>query len=195
MSRIPPFRLLAAALVATPFALGAQTSAALPFHAGQWAIEFSGTQDSGNLGFLRFTSPSSAWLIAPGLVVATGQRDAGGGDEDVSFLGVDLRVGRRGYRALGTSVVSFLGLGLHGQRTSQEEESDAGDFSTRFWSAGVYGELGGSYFFTPRFALGASATAELAYGKENIETGFGSADQSATTFAFPATRVMVTLAF
>ena len=197
MNSTLPVRLAAAALLAatTPVALHAQASGALPFRPGQWAIELSSTEESGNLGFLRFTSPGGAWLVAPGIVVANGESEGAGGDSDVSILGLDLRLGRRGYRALGSDVVSFLGLGLHGQRSSIEEDDGGGEVSITDWSAGVYGELGGSYFFTPRFGLGASATAELGYLKSTFDAGAGESEQSSFTFSFPETRLLVTIAF
>lgn len=192
-----PVRLVAAVAIAavTPVALQAQTSSALPFRAGQWAIELSSTQGSGNLGFLRFTSPGGAWLIAPGLVIGTGESEGAGGDSDISTLGFDLRVGRRGYRALGGDVVSFLGLGLHGTNTNIEESASGTDVSANEWAAGIYGELGGTYFFTPRFGLGASATAELSYANSTFDAGFGESEDTQITFGFPATRVLVTIAF
>lgn len=188
-----PVRLAAAALIAavTPVALHAQESSALPFRSGQWAIELSGTQGSGNLGFLRFTSPGGAWLFAPGVVVSTGES----GDSDVSVFGFDIRAGRRGYRALGASTVSFLGLGLHGERTSLEDDDVGGESTSTDWTAGIYGELGGTYFFSPRFGLGASATAELAYLKSTFEFAGAESEQSSVTFAFPSTRLLVTIAF
>lgn len=190
-----PVRLAAALLVAAAPVLNAQESSALPFRAGQWAIELSSTQESGNLGFLRFTSPGGAWLIAPGLVISSGESESAGGDSDLSALGVDLRLGRRGYRALGGSTVSFLGLGLHGARTSFEEDAGGAEATVKEWSVGVYGELGGTYFFTPRFGLGASATAELSYGNSTLDFGTGESEDTSTTFAFPATRLLVTIAF
>lgn len=197
MQIISPVRLAAASLlaVAAPVALHAQESGALPFRAGQWAIELSSSQGSGNLGFLRFTSPGGAWLVAPGVAIRSGESEGSGGDSDVSALGLDLRLGRRGYRALGGSTVSFLGLGLHGARTSFEEDAGSTEASVKEWSAGIYGELGGTYFFTPRFGLGASATAELAYGQSTFDAGFGESEDTSTSFSFPSTRVLVTIAF
>ena len=195
MKLTSPVRLAAALLVAAAPALHAQESSALPFRAGQWAIELASNQESGNLGFLRFTSPGGAWLFAPGLVISSGESEGSGGDSDLSALGVDLRLGRRGYRALGGNTVSFLGLGLHGVRTSFEEDAGGTEATVKEWSAGVYGELGGTYFFTPRFGLGASAMAELAYGKSTLDAGFGESEDTSITFAFPQTRLLVTVAF
>ncbi len=190
-----PVRLAAALLVAAAPALHAQESSALPFRAGQWAVELSSNEESGNLGFLRFTSPAGAWLIAPGVAISSGDSECSGGVSALSALGLDLRVGRRGYRALGSSTVSFLGLGLHGNRTTFEEDAGGTEATVEEWAAGVYGELGGTYYFTPRFGLGASATAELSYGKSTLDAGFGESDVTSMTFAFLETRLLVTIAF
>ena len=162
MSSARSFRLVAAAmLAAAPSLVHAQESDALPFQAGRWAIEVSSQQELGSLGFLRFTSPGSAWVIAPGVVLGRGeasQDDPFGGTEeaDISTLGFDLRLGYRSYRPLGRSVVSHLGVGVLGATTSDEAEfSDGTSAETKTTSFGTYGEIGGSYFFTPRFGLGA----------------------------------------
>ncbi|HEX6059036.1 MAG TPA: hypothetical protein VFZ11_08475 [Gemmatimonadaceae bacterium] len=199
----PPARLVAAALVAAaaPLTLHAQASDASPFEAGRWGIELSSEEDLGSVGFLRFLSPRGALLIAPGIIVGSGeisQTDPFGGPEetiDISTLGFDLRVGYRSYRPLGRGVVSHLGLGALGQMTTQEEEAPDGttaESTTR--SFGAYGELGGSYYFTPRFGLGASAVATFTVDRLEDDT-FGDFAVEAWTFAMPQTRLIATIVF
>lgn len=202
MALAPTIRLLAAAaLVASPAALEAQEPDALPFQSGHWAIELSSQQERASLGFLRFTSPRGAWIIAPGLIVGQGdatQEDPFGGTEetDISTFGFDLRLGHRRYQPLGRGVVSHLGLGVLASMARLEAEfSDGTSSETDESSYGAYGELGGSYFFTPRFGLGASATATLTYDRSE-DTGFGAPIEiSAWTFALPQTRLLVTIVF
>jgi hypothetical protein len=191
---------MAAALAAAPAALHAQESDALPFQAGRWAVEVSSQEELGSLGFLRFTAPGSAWVIAPGIIVGraeASQEDPFGGteDADISTLGFDLRLGYRSYRSLGRSVVSHLGIGVLGATRSDEAEfSDGTSADTKTTSFGPYGELGGSYFFTPRFGVGASATASLTYDRVE-DTSFGDVEIDGWTFALPQTRLLVTIVF
>jgi hypothetical protein len=204
MSLAPSIRLLAVAALAAgaPAALRAQETDALPFQPGHWAIEVSNQQeDLTSLGFLRFSSPGSAWLFAPGIVLGTGeirQQDPFGGPEteaDLSTLGLQLRVGYRRYQALGRGVVSHLGLGVLGQMVSTELEDDAGTSTEESTNAyGAYGELGGSYFFTPRFGVGGTAVASLVHEHQESEA-FGSIEGDAWTFALPAARFHVTIVF
>jgi hypothetical protein len=202
MSLAPSIRLLAVAALAAgaPAAIRAQESDALPFQAGHWAIEVSSQQELGSLGVLRFTSPGGAWLVAPGIIVGRGeasQSDPFGGTEevDLSTFGVDLRLGYRAYRPLGRGVVSHLGIGVLGaMRNDEAEFSDGTSADTKTTSFGTYGELGGSYFFTPRFGLGASAIASLTYDHAEDST-FGDLEVDGWTFALPQTRLLVTVVF
>jgi hypothetical protein len=155
---------LAAALLTTAPVLHAQQSEPLMPRSGSWGAEaVYGGANSANL--LRFSSPTAAWLAGLSFNVVRQTDDASGfpGAVNQSYLlgSVDARVGRRWWRGgAGEHVRPLSGLGLLGGLSSGS--------GLQSWSAGGYGELGATYFFSPHVSLGATGEVAAGYSHERF---------------------------
>jgi hypothetical protein len=139
--------------------------------AGSWGAEVVlGTYPGATL--LRFSSPTSAWLVGATFNVFRQTTD----ESATVFPGtttrttrvaanVDARVGRRWWKGddTRTKLRPFSGLGLLGGYGHQP--------SQRSWSAGAYGEVGATYFFTPHLSLGASGELAMSYAQHRFDYG------------------------
>lgn len=127
----------------------------LPFRAGQWGVEFLVDDGTAGVGALHFRTPRRAWLLDAS--VAANWYDAEssviGNQSGVSVF-VRVRAGPRRYRPIAAGAAAYLGFGL----TGGYGWARAGDYRRQVWDTGVFGELGGVYFVTPRFSLGAQVS-------------------------------------
>lgn len=157
------FKSLVLALSLIPPGLCAQE-----FHAGQWGVQFGGGLSLPSIGFMRFTSPRSAWLLNFDFngTFLTGTRTAVGSSSDtedrtVAFFG---DVGRRFYQDLRQKVRSFQSVGLRGGYINRKFTVGPGsDVEQKQWFAGVMGELGAAYWVTPSLSIGGSASVSTGY--------------------------------
>ena len=154
------------ALLLVPAAAAAQTPApadsAGPRSGTRGAEVAIGEFASGRL--LRFTSPTAAWLLGADFVVIRESAEQslpfGGTDDDTrTSVRVAARAGVRGYREPGRALRPFTGAGLTGTilRPGPGFQS---------WDAGLYGELGAAYFFSPHVSLGAVGELSVGYGED-----------------------------
>lgn len=157
----------AALLTAAP--LHAQQTLDSPApRAGSWAAE-AVYGDGLGANLLYFSSPTSAWLTGLSFNVMRETQDVltfpGGNTTETGYSGyVAGRLGRRWWN--GTSSERFRplrGVGLLGSLNSSP--------SFRRWDAGAYGELGGTWFFTPHLSLGASGQLSAGYEHQRMPSG------------------------
>jgi hypothetical protein len=154
-----------------PFSLCAQDSssrgAVTPFRRGQWAAQFQ-VGSSTSLGFVKFRSPTRALVVDLRLSGGHGETNVSD-SSGTRFAGVhsdaitQLRFGSRRYRAGTTKLVSHYTFGLlagfdHSVTTSSGQKSQSNG-----WTAGLFGDVGGTYLVTSQLGLGALATASLSY--------------------------------
>ena len=148
----------------------------IPFHQRQWAAQFGGGTSFLSLGFLRFTTPSHAWLVDFHFNGGHSHHYAYANDTLTaqgfsSVANVNTRVGRRFYQTHGKAVVSFQTLGLLGGFAHQCSESTPPSFGacTNGWTAGAFGEIGAAYMVTRRFSVGGAGTLAFSYERSTTK--------------------------
>jgi hypothetical protein len=167
-SRLP----LLPAFVVLPVSLFAQDSTVntevTPFRRGQWAAQFQVGSSFASLGFLKFRSPTRALVLdvrvsgshSESLVTDTaGTRFAGLS----SNLLTQLRLGWRRYDAGAPKVASHYTLGVLVGLDHRASASRSGTFEVNGWTAGLFGDVGGTYRVTSQLGLGALAGVSLSY--------------------------------
>jgi len=163
---------LLAAVVVLPLSLFAQDSASrpdnTPFHRGQWAAQFQAGFGFASLGFLKFRSPTHALLLdvrVSGSHSESMVTDTAG----TRFVGLNSnaftqwRFGWRRYGAGKTKVVSHYTLGVLAGFDHRASAGPGGAVEDNSWTAGLFGDAGGTYLVTPRLGLGALAAVSLTY--------------------------------
>lgn len=167
-------------MLAAPLSLTAQDSTARPlspFRRGQWAAQFQAGTSFGSLGFIKFRSPTRALVVD--LFVAGGhgetlRSDSGGTNQ---FIGVSsnanlqLRFGWRRYGGdgVGVKVVSNYTFGISAGLNHNASSASGLSEETNGWRAGIFGDVGGTYLLSPKFGIGALASASVFY-QNNIST-------------------------
>jgi hypothetical protein len=180
---VPSPKLVSLVLLAAPVALTAQESPiadSTSFRRGQWAAQFGGGLSLATLGVLRFTSPRSAWVfdvqLSGGHSHSTVTAPTVNGDTTRESFASDariaLRVGRRFYRDArnGGPVAPFVGIGVLGGFTHSASGDYSGGFESDGWTAGTFGELGGTYRVTDHLSLGAGAEVGITYGRSKARS-------------------------
>ena len=207
--RLAGFAALASFAAAAPLAAqGSDTSAALPFRAGQWATQFGFDGSFLSAGALRFRSPRTAWVIdafaavnrwtydsPPSAVDVTEERDG-------TDIGAALQLGMRRYRAIAPRANAFSSVGLHGRTFVSRTAllSSPGLYTQRSGAAGLYGEVGATWMVSRNLGLSGATQLIATYNWESYEqpSGFGeSAKLEATGYGLQLarTRLMVTVFF
>jgi hypothetical protein len=157
--------LVLSALSFLPVTLCAQDDSA--FHAGQWALQFGGGANLFSLGALKFTSPRSATLVDVDLyaVIVNGHRTdfSGTAESDDKVTQLNVRLGKRSYRAPHGKIVSFHSLAIEGGYYGRLLDFQFGRARIRQWNAGLYWEVGAAYRVTPSLSLGGSASVSAGY--------------------------------
>lgn len=172
---------------------GAQSAAAspsdsLPFRAGQWGAEF-GLGSYTSVGFLRFRSPSRAWV---GTVAGDYTRQSPDGDvPDRTSSRFDLTAGHRWFRAVLPDVSQFVSLGgvvgLQRFETGLPSSGfpDQGPILTTSSRssafAGLVADVGAQWMVTPSLALGAKWGAQAVVGRERERLSSGSSASTELT--------------
>jgi len=134
----------------------------LPFRRGQWGAEFSIDDGMFGLGVLRFRSPRTALVLNASVGASWAETEGLGGGEgpqSETSIFVSVHAGPRRYRPIVTAAAAYVGTGLTGSYSWGED----GNSRRRMWRAGVFGQLGGVYFVTPRFSLGARVEASASF--------------------------------
>lgn len=150
-----------------------------PFRAGQWAAQFTGGSFA-SLGVLKFRSPTRALVLD--VRVSGGHQEDFASDSLISIrsqASIDLRLGRRVYRAVADKVVAQHSLGfLVGFDHFVQASPILGSATSNGWSTGPFIELGGVYLITPHFGIGATGTASITYSRSGGRS-FGGTKTSA----------------
>ncbi len=140
----------------------------LPFHRGEWAAQFAGGGNFSSLGFLKFRAPKQALVLD--IRVGVGHSEELRTDSTGTHFGVadshaniSLRFGWRRYHAVGPKVAAYHSLGLLGGFGRSVAWTLATRSVANAWTAGVFGDIGGSYFLTPRLSVGATISADIHY--------------------------------
>jgi len=140
----------------------------LPFHRGEWAAQFAGGGSFSSLGFLKFRGPKQALVLDTRVGVGHSEElrtDSTGTHFSVadSHANVSLRFGWRRYHAVGPKVAAYHSLGLLAGLNHSATRFPGGRNTSNAWTAGVFGDIGGSYFLTPRLSVGATISADIHY--------------------------------
>ena len=125
------------------------------------------------LGVLRFTSTASAWLLDARVsgqhTHADDRFPTASGDTTISGFSsnasVSFRAGWRFYRSVSREVLSFLSLGLLGGFTHFAQGFDRSVREDNGWSAGAFGEIGGTYLLNPHIGIGLTADVAVTYNR------------------------------
>jgi hypothetical protein len=192
MPTTPSLRPLLAAsiLVLAPSLLAAQETAVrdtLGPRAGRWAAELGvGPDLSGTL--LRFRSPATAWLFGVEASFAESRQevtDPFDGAQTVTSTQVNLfgHVGLRRYRVTQSALRPFTSAGFVGGVSRLD--------GARGWAAGVFAELGASYFFSPHVSLGAAGGLQASYGKLRGDSPFDGTPYRARTITLSGNAVQI----
>lgn len=167
--RSVPFAAAVAAALITAAPLRAQQTLDSPApRAGSWAAE-AVYGDGFTANLLHFSSPTSAWLTGLSFSMARETRDvlgfAGGATTETSYSAyLAGRLGRRWWSGTASDRFRPLrGVGLLGGLSNNS--------NYHAWNAGAYGELGGTWFFTPHVSLGASGQLSAAYNHDLSPSG------------------------
>ena len=178
---MPSPKLVSLVLLAAPLALAAQESPipdSTPFRRGQWAAQFGGGASLLTLGVLRFSSPRSAWVLDARVSGGHGHSastfaDSTGDTTITSFnsnAGVTFRVGRRFLRTARRAVVTFFGVGVSGGFSHDAGGSGRNVGESNGWSAGAFGELGGTYLVNDNFGVGVTTDAAVTYNRSTSKS-------------------------
>lgn len=129
-----------------------------PLAAGSTAaeVDLDGTFQA---SLLRFGSTNTAWKFSANIDM---DRVPSGVDETTTTFGLSGSVGRRNYSGAG-AFRPFVGYG------AALGFADQGAAST--FAIGPYFEMGGAYFVTPRFSVGAASRAALSI--QSVDPGVG----------------------
>jgi hypothetical protein len=192
-----------AALLAAPLApSNAQqiAPAMLPFHQGQWAVEFSGRQLD-TFGFMRFFSPRTALVLGISGSVDTRNSSqtntsAPTTDSKLRSHSIDLSVGLRRHSSLGGNAVGSIEGGLTGRHSAGRATSGATTYSTdHSFGYGMYGSAGAQYLFTSHVAVGASLRLTAAQYRSSTRTVAYRAKDTFTYVSTALQPIRVTLYF
>ena len=183
-SRVIPFAALLL-LPALAFAQDSSSTNATPFRRGQWAAQFQAGISFGSLGFIKFRSPTHALVLdfrINGAHTEDLTRDSTGVNQFEglgSNASVQVRFGWRRYRGDGTAakVVSHYSFGALAGFEHHVGAARGGSSQSNGWTAGVFGDVGGTYLLTSRFGIGALATAAVSYRTVVSKSSFGTASR------------------
>src|SRR5437867_10286037 len=199
MTRRP---VVCAALLVLPFSLFGQDSTAkanaTPFHKGQWAAQFQAGTAFGSLGFIKFRSPTRALVLdlhisgSHSETMVTDSSGARFGDLHSTAV-TQVRFGWRRYSGDGTAakVVSHYSFGALAGFEHHVAAARGGSSRSNGWTAGVFGDVGGTYLVTSRFGIGALATAAISYRNAVSKSSFGTASRNSSIGGSAVTAALV----
>lgn len=157
------------------------TTATTPFRQGQWAAQFQAGTSFGSLGFIKFRSPTHALVLDLRVTGEHGEASSTdtSGVTRFAALGSDasiqMRLGWRRYAGDGnkTKVVSHYTFGVLTGFDHHVSAAPGGSSQMNGWTAGVFGDIGGTYLLTPKFGIGALGTASIMYSNDVRKSSFG----------------------
>jgi hypothetical protein len=199
MNRLSPLLAVLALLPPLPLSGQDSTGAATPFRKGQWAAQFQAGTAFGSLGFIKFRSPTRALVLdlrIGGQHAEELTTDSSGSNEFSNLNSeafAQLRFGWRRYSGDGRTakIVSHYSLGVLGGFSHFAFRNVTDWRQTNSWTAGAFGDVGGTYLLTQKFGIGALATTTLSYSNGVTKDSFGtkSRDWSITGSALSASLV------
>ena len=145
------------------------------FQRGQWGAEFGLSYAYASLGVLRFTSPTRAWVAdvstsyywrhesySDTVIHSSGTAD---------YTSAMLRLGRRGFKPMGTRVYRTLTGGILGTFNAERYSSSGSPVQIQ-WGAGVFAELGAQWMVATHLSLGAVWGVSARYTTRTSRTTF-----------------------
>src|SRR6266481_4880511 len=123
-------------------ALAAQARDSMPFHKGQWGVDFRIGNGFGGVGALHFRSPTRAMLIdlSGGYSHGSITNPAAHG----SAVNAALSLGTRGYHAMDPHVYRWTTLGVSFLYNRQSSTQGGVTQTNQGVGAGVFANLGGT---------------------------------------------------
>lgn len=174
-----------------------------PFRKGQWGMEFGTDLGGAHLGFVKFRSPTKAWVLDLGVNGTLGKSE-GTSTIDGTLVTIESSritttalLGIRSYKALTPRAVRTLQFGLLGGHDYEESEGSPNPFQgngTTF-SGGLRFDLGGAYFFTPGFSLGGTLAIGGQYRRSEYNSPTGTSTAERIDFGLDGSRVAASLYF
>jgi hypothetical protein len=160
--------LVGSTVLAAPALVRAQGPLAAPDSAGPrpgaWGAE-GGIGSGQSATLLRFRSSTSAVLIgldASWFDTSEELPDVGGTrTQRNTYANLMARIGVRGYQTTASAARPFTSVGVIAGYT--QDPGGPG------WTAGAFGELGASYFFSPHVSLGAAGGLQVTYSRTRRE--------------------------
>ena len=166
------------------------SAATLPFHGGQWGMDFGVSGGSTyRIGAVRFTSPTRAWILDGRLNghLDRWERWPSAVDSAAGYPSTDainqggsfsLLVGRRAYRPLGTRAMRTMSFAVGGGLGYGESLDDGRRIGHGVnWNGTAEWALGGHYRVTPALALGATLRLGATYNMFDNRSIVGSRDR------------------
>lgn len=176
--------------------LAGQETWSTPFHGGQWAAEFSIGNGFNSVGFARFRSPTSAWIVDFGGSYQFTRDSAQGVLIRVRSTAVNTRLGLRSYHPMGSQIHRTITAGLTAAYNRISQEQLGTTLAQRSLGLGVFGNLGGIWMVTTHLSLGASWGGTLTYTHLKATTTPGNFnDRTARTWRLALANVGLQGAF
>jgi hypothetical protein len=161
-------------------ALAAQARDSMPFHKGQWGVDFRVGSGFAGVGALHFTSPTRAMLIDVSGAYSHISNTSTTPTPPVrgSNVNAALSLGRRAYHLLDPHVYRWTTLGLSFNYDRQSTTQGGVTQTGQGLGAGVFANLGATWLVTPHLGLGAQWQVDVTYshGKVTSSVGTGKFD-------------------
>lgn len=149
------FILVSVCLLVAPSLQAQLPDSMTAFRAGEWGVGFVQARGLAEGGVLRFSTPTRAWVL-DGFATYDKQIVSGAGifgsDESAHSYNINASAGPRWFHATSPRLVRIVGVGVTAGYTSTQLVASTN--KDRYWSAGVYGEIGFQYMFSRHFGLG-----------------------------------------
>lgn len=175
---------------------------ATPFRRGQWGMEFAVDQYATHVGFLKFRSPTKAWVLDVAVGGGLNEYDyvvAPDSVETAENRGVSTYVllGLRSYRALTPRAVRTVQFGITGNHAyGQDELGGVERGNTTTLGGGLRLDIGGAYFFTPGFSVGGALGIGGRYTRsEDNRVGQPTRTSQNVSFSLDGSRAVASLYF
>jgi hypothetical protein len=166
----------------------AQATDSVVFRHGQWGADFSIGGGFAGVGAIRFSSPTRALVLDLLTDYQRTEFDNSNGTSSGDNVGVQVRLGTRGYRSFGRRLYRLTTFGVSASyRWGQSTVQDTLTNTQHSLGAGVFADLGASWLVTPQLALGARWGLDVTYNHDSASGSNGSA--SADRFGVSLGRI------
>jgi hypothetical protein len=167
----------------------AQGNEPLGFRAGQWGADFQVLGGFTGAGAIKFTSPTSAWILDLGnsVVHASGTFPGMSGTATGTSINVSIKAGRRMYRAISHNVAPSATLGMTATYFWQRAtEADTALGHSNGIGAGLFGSLGATWLITPHLGVGAQWSLAFNYMHQSFTSNrSGTSKTNTITVSLP----------